>query len=318
MSMWHDELLEECSEREYDQPELMQVLGSARAVEFLARRVFLRSEWVLVGVAFILNYHAMVFWDCCNDKTCCGKGTRNGSTWLRTIGRQLVILQFYYCRSPWLEIFNENPLIFGLVVVLLDVFFMKRFTRFLQVRSQRLSRRDFENMIILPDEPIKSKYMDFSRGWGTVVLTFFCQVMLFILFYLYVNADTVSHDRCNIMVVAWIVSVAVVLEAGLEEAGDAYHPELWEQVKNELEKKDYDFQKEFRLRRTFDFLVNSFVREALLGVTPIILCVESPIDIVKDVLAVFFICKFDDLDDAMSIKDMVNDRLHPKDYADEY
>lgn len=315
---WHSGPLDECSD--HDLPELLQLGESHNALqelELFARWALLRPEWVLVGAAFVLNYHAMVFWDGCNATECCGRGSQNGSTWLRTIGRQLIILQFFYTRSPWLEIFNENPVICGMGVVWLDAWIMKSFTRFLLGRRQGLARPEDEPQIKLPDHPIRSKYMDFTRHWSAVMLLLFCQVSLFYLFFLYINADAESHDYCNIMVLQWIVSVAVVLEAGMDEAGDAFHPELWEQLRTDLHRSGiFDFQIEFRARRTFDWMVNSFVREALLGVAPILMCVVSPIDLIKDVLAVFFICRMDDLDDPLSIEKMIFQLSHERPSAE--
>merc|ERR1719195_784566 len=51
------------------------------------------------------------------------------------------------------------------------------------------------------------------------------------------------------------------------------------------------------LRLIWDFLINAVARAIICGTAPIMLCVEGPLDFVKDATAVFFIIKLDDIED---------------------
>merc|ERR1712039_119727 len=52
-----------------------------------------------------------------------------------------------------------------------------------------------------------------------------------------------------------------------------------------------------------DFMINAVARSIIRGTVPIMLCVEGPLDFVKDVTAVFFILKLDDIDSDKDLSD---------------
>jgi hypothetical protein len=297
---------EECWEAEA--PDFLQV--DRKSIEWLERQachLLLGSHWVLIGAALVLQYHATIFWQGCAQ---CGKyGGKNGSPWLRTFGRQLIILQFYHCKSPWLELPNDDPVIWSMGVVLADVYFMKFFAhclRWLQGGGAWSFWPDMKLSEVSGQKVIKSAYMDFSQSFGDIALLALCQASLFIMFYMVINTDEDTHEICNGMMLQWILSVAVILQSGLEEAGDSYQAGHWLATREGLSASGASFTWiAWWLRRSFDFAVNSLFREALLGIVPILLCIVHPLDLVKDVVAIFFICQLDQLQDPMSIDDMI-------------
>ncbi|CAK0831140.1 unnamed protein product, partial [Prorocentrum cordatum] len=160
----------------HDPPELLQVGEGMRRLDFLASDVLLRPEWVLIGAALVLQYHAMIFWKGCS---LCGKyGGRSGSTWLRTVGRQLMILQFYFCRSPWVALPRENPVRWSMGVVICDVYFMEwcaHALRWLQGGASSFWQEMDYNKVAR-QKVIRSAYMDFSQSLADISLLVFCQV----------------------------------------------------------------------------------------------------------------------------------------------
>jgi len=302
----------------HDPPELLQVGEGMRRLDFLASDVLLRPEWVLIGAALVLQYHAMIFWKGCS---LCGKyGGRSGSTWLRTVGRQLMILQFYFCRSPWVALPRENPVRWSMGVVICDVYFMEwcaHALRWLQGGASSFWQEMDYNKVAR-QKVIRSAYMDFSQSLADISLLVFCQGSLFIMFYLVINTDEETHEDCNGSMLQWIVSVSVVLESGLDEVGNPYQPGHWLASREALAQAGTKLTPiAWWLRRSFDFLVNSLFREMLLGVIPVLLCVVPPLDMVKDALAILFICNMGQLDTPMSIEEMLEKRREPQlDYFD--
>lgn len=59
---------------------------------------------------------------------------------------------------------------------------------------------------------------------------------------------------------------------------------------------DMKFKYEWHIRRFMDFSVNSVARSIILYTVPIMVCVEGPLDFVKDLTAVMFITMLDNID----------------------
>lgn len=295
---------EECGETEI--PELIEASKTAEWLEYQFCHLLLGSYWVLIGAALVLQYHATIFWRGCTQ---CGKyGGRPGSPWARTFGRQLIILQFFHTTSPWLYYPSRDPVRWSLGVVLGDVVFMKYFAHSLRW-LQGGGWWSFWQPPYEGEKLIRNKYMDFTEAFWDNVLLASCQVALFLLFYVVVNHDKATHDPCNGIMLQWILSIMVILQ--FEEGGEQYQPGHWLALRERLSASGASFTPtEWWSRRALDFLVNSLVRESLLGIVPILLCFVEPLDLVKDVLAIFFICNMDDIDVSLSIDEMIDNLKH--------
>lgn len=66
---------------------------------------------------------------------------------------------------------------------------------------------------------------------------------------------------------------------------------------------------ELRIRRFMDCIINRFLREVVVFTFPIMLCVEGPLDFVKDCTAIWFITTLDDLDVGQDDKTKIPDML---------
>lgn len=177
---------------------------------------------------------------------------------------------------------------------------------------------------------IRNVYMDISRPFRLPMIFFISQIGL-IAYYIYaLDTDKKSHDIHRVSAMKWMVGVlltVVAAEAGKEdgkdEAGSKYHSLFWanlfeatlydEELKLDHEPRLHNrvfwiiklpLISEWRFRRFFDFAINKVCRTILLGTSPIILCVEKPLDFIKDVMAVFFICAIDDYDDPKDWKEI--------------
>merc|ERR1711972_472187 len=88
--------------------------------------------------------------------------------------------------------------------------------------------------------------------------------------------------------------------------GDAFNSKYWNGILSESKSLGnersgfcwgwlWNLSFEWKFRRALDWSVNSVCRMTVLYTFPIMLCVEDPLDFVKDCTAVYFICTLDDL-----------------------
>merc|ERR1712232_581950 len=143
------------------------------------------------------------------------------------------------------------------------------------------------------------------------------------------NVGLKTHDYNNVSVVKWFIGVVIVEVAAENEVGAEFNFKFWYNlIKGALNEdstiyKNWDRRKELKkewcckeewcgktyhvvegvFRCLLAFLVNSVSRSVLLGTAPIMLCVEGPMDFIKDVMAVFFIVNLDDYGDTKEIND---------------
>merc|ERR1711971_98735 len=102
-----------------------------------------------------------------------------------------------------------------------------------------------------------------------------------------------------------------------DEAGATYDSKYWKDqfyhhpkamALSEKRRKVFwfftvSFRTDWRFRYVFDTVVNAMARSVILCTAPILLSTEEPMDFIKDCLALFFITKIDDYDDAKSLDD---------------
>jgi hypothetical protein len=136
------------------------------------------------------------------------------------------------------------------------------------------------------------------------------------MFVLSMNEDEDTHSPCNVIIFQWVVGVAVTNVAGYEEAGSQFDIRVWNALRREIEEtqkyKDESWAlwwiwMKFYMRMVFDFVINSFCREALLGLAPVLLSVSERMDFVKDCLAIFFIARMDDLPDPRTVEECLKE-----------
>jgi len=142
-----------------------------------------------------------------------------------------------------------------------------------------------------------------------------------------------AHHPNNVSMVKWFFAVALLLVAGDSEVGPSFGSIFWRDKLDRAfrgtccgiwcgncrelkENKELDtdcccclpsclsipsFCCSPRLhilcRLFWDFMINAVARVIICGTAPIMLCVEGPLDFVKDATAVFFIIKLDDVED---------------------
>lgn len=178
--------------------------------------------------------------------------------------------------------------------------------------------------------PFKNQYMCVPRKFRRCLLYFFVQGGLMCYFVFHLNNDEDTRDRSKLSIVKWLIGLVITAIAGDDESGSNYDWLFWRRMFVNLHDRHtlpcegarrYIFwffpvslAFEWRCRQTMDFIVNALFRAILIGLAPILLCVEDPMDFIKDVLAIFFVVKLDDFDDPRSwtSEDVVEDAVDSK------
>merc|ERR1712062_169384 len=156
-----------------------------------------------------------------------------------------------------------------------------------------------------------------------VAVVFFAQFGLIMYYIFELNGDADrsdeddspvrdAHHPDKVSMMKWIFAVALVMVAGDDNVGPKFGTVFWKDKWNkafnggcedflENEKNDRGCffgmppRLNILLRLCWDLAVNGFARSMICGTAPIMLCVEGPLDFVKDATAVFFIIKLDDI-----------------------
>mmetsp|Transcript_69368 Transcript_69368/g.206604 ORF Transcript_69368/g.206604 Transcript_69368/m.206604 type:complete len:407 (+) Transcript_69368:70-1290(+) len=157
----------------------------------------------------------------------------------------------------------------------------------------------------------ESMYMDLTVGFHSILPIFIIQLSL-MAFYIDELNDPSSDtkDSSKVEFGYWLVGVLIQLFAANQLLGSPYNGQFWKQVltadpENPVCKVSEKSVRVFGvvqcrywrvwlIRSWMDFLVNSIARDMLMYTFPIMLCVEEPLDFVKDCCAVFFITTLDD------------------------
>jgi hypothetical protein len=153
-------------------------------------------------------------------------------------------------------------------------------------------------------------YMDLNCRLGKVVAIFFVQVLLCCLFQENMNddKDAGNLELKHVKWMYWLGGVMIQMFAADEQLGKEYQGQFWNHVFTDKQytvmhnEAVYQFSfidrthlTEFKIRWFMDFFVNSICRLVVLYAFPIMLCVEEPLDFVKDCTAVFFMTTLDDI-----------------------
>lgn len=180
------------------------------------------------------------------------------------------------------------------------------------------------------DCPFKNEYMCVPKKFRRCTLYFFVQGGLIAYFVFFLNDDTETRSVENVSILKWLIGLVITAIAGDDQAGATYDWLFWRRMfvnirdrhtlpcENAARKIFWcvpvSLGFEWRVRQAMDFTVNVLFRAILIGLAPILLCVEGPMDFIKDVLAIFFIVQLDDFDEPRSwtSPDVVEDAVDSK------
>jgi hypothetical protein len=183
--------------------------------------------------------------------------------------------------------------------------------------------------IDLSQELADNKYQQILAPTRRILPLFLIQCGLFMLYCDNMNGKPSEVDSKQVGKVSgfyWFVAVLIQMYAGESLLGKPYNRKWWTRlmVGNETWREVLDtvlcseppeefdlrfYRKQFwcfeifnswcdwLIRMLMDFVVNGMIRDLIKYTFPIMLCVEDPLDFVKDCTAVFFIVQLDDLQD---------------------
>jgi heme/copper-type cytochrome/quinol oxidase subunit 4 len=172
--------------------------------------------------------------------------------------------------------------------------------------NQHSSLKD--ESVVTSDITVTTAYMKLTTTFQRTTLLFFAQSML-MLYYVYtLNMDRESHDIKNISLLKWTVAIVLAVIVGENEIGSPFVLGNWRELFNTKYGKNptgccrcWSYKRTWQIRCAYSFMVNKVFVRIILGTFPILLSSSTPMDFVKDALAVFFITKLDDLDDAVPL-----------------
>eukprot|EP00415_Alexandrium_ostenfeldii_P000210 UN0210 len=152
--------------------------------------------------------------------------------------------------------------------------------------------------------------MQVAAPFSKALLFFIGQFSLMMIFVYELDRDKETKEACNVSFFKWFVASILTVLCGQSEVGQEYGPHFWEllQVSDAAKEHGYligPIRLEnwyiFKVRHTFSFIVNNIFRMLVLGLCPIMLCVSTHFEFIKDCLALFFITKLDDVDGGSSL-----------------
>lgn len=160
-------------------------------------------------------------------------------------------------------------------------------------------------------------YEDLTFRMSKLVPLCCTQLMLVLIYVDYYNSGgddkNIRHAETRLSevnVLYWLVAVILQMAQGDKMLGDAFDWEYWFKLLGTdmatwtIDSSGLTFRMEWALRGCLDFLVNGVSRSIILYTFPIMLCVEDPLDFVKDCTAVLFICTLDDLTRPRMLKEL--------------
>mmetsp|Transcript_6276 Transcript_6276/g.14395 ORF Transcript_6276/g.14395 Transcript_6276/m.14395 type:complete len:363 (-) Transcript_6276:63-1151(-) len=257
---------------------------------------------------------------------------KKSSTPLRLIGRTGLVLQVYYS-GIFPAFISRAPFWSSMMVVFLDtvvLFYLTsrhgfpikdmvkewlREEQELGILNEQFLTQEVQGLQCTVDlKPINNCYMCVTNRFRRPALTFIAQVGLMSYYVWNLNADPDSHDKSKVSIMKWLFAVIITLVVGEDETGSDFNDRFWQRLlgdkgfwteerKTELCTMWFGFVPvtywaEWQIRSALDRIVNSVFRAVLLSTAPIMLSPEEPLDFIKDCLAIFFIAKLDDFDDA--------------------
>jgi len=189
---------------------------------------------------------------------------------------------------------------------------------------------------------VSNRYMQISKDFGVSICFFVAQCGLMCYYVFFMNEDPETHNHKNMSVIQWCFATIITAIAGEDEVGTPYNEEFWitltgdtwyapslwmrgrkvgPRLQATVEQQNdkptaigcipVTFRTEWLLRRGMSFTVNRVFRTIILGTAPVMLSVAEPMDFIKDVMAVFFMTKLDDIDDAEDLEKHLEKLINP-------
>eukprot|EP00927_Polykrikos_kofoidii_P034878 TRINITY_DN29496_c0_g1_i3.p1 TRINITY_DN29496_c0_g1~~TRINITY_DN29496_c0_g1_i3.p1 ORF type:complete len:465 (+),score=60.32 TRINITY_DN29496_c0_g1_i3:58-1452(+) len=292
----------------------MATLGTDAMLTFLYGTGIFYCAWL-----FILQFHVLRL---DRVKQMFNRGRNgplpdHGNRALRTFGQHIIVLQIYY--APGLADFTSgNAFTCSVAFLTFDTTVLYYFWRAVADKyNEGESSADKDSK--KADLKINNVYMDTKKSLlGSTLVTFFAQFGL-MLYYVYElnsgEAGRNTRDPGNASLIKWLTAVAVITVSGEDEIGKCFASATWKEVLGRVDKELDRVDKEnprglewlwlklpILVRIVCDFVINGTCYSLVLGTVPIMLCVEGPLDFVKDTLAIFFIVKLDDIDNILDLE----------------
>jgi len=241
---------------------------------------------------------------------------------MRNVSLGVIIFNFFYhTGSNFPDIVKTNPFTCSCILLvlectvrrLMDALRRKRNTYALAPRGDATNgaerKEDGEN-----ERTISNQYEDLTTPFTKILLLFTCQATLGFYYVYELNHRSSDNKLEGISPWRWFIGVCLCTIAGESELGSAFEADYWFFLLNQKELIDKQrriygcitvtYRAEVWIRAVMSLIVNMIIRRIILGTAPIFLGVESPMDFIKDCLAVFFITKLDDMEQTFLFEDM--------------
>lgn len=259
--------------------------------------LILSGFMTFMAVMFIIQWHAlpvipaMIHWKVTPSK------------FWRQIGLNTLVFQIYY--APQFSFLKGKNFVSSVGFIFFDTvivyYTVNKLIKPAVHNKSYLQKTDYEHEL-----KADNWYMDVTRQFRRSVLCFFAQGGLVMYYVFELNSDKDTHIEKNVSVLEWIVALIVIEIAGDDEMGVSFNSKYWDSLNKALPtaRQHWHFvlwcipmpvSLEFFMRRMMDMVVNGVFRTMILGTAPIMLAVEGHMDFIKDVTALFFIMKLDDM-----------------------
>lgn len=239
---------------------------------------------------------------------------------LRNLSLGVLVLNIFYNKQMHQLVGMDKPFTTSCVVLCVESslyrlveYFLHRKLRAVEYESRQLDKLKRKYTYTLQDEalrkyPVVNRYQLLSAPFSSTFFLFVCQLTLG-LFYIY----SLNNRRGGWQDVSgwrWFVGLCLCNLAGEEEVGSSFQMTFWLKLldKGDLTNKwtriffvvPVKWRYVITFRMIMSMCVNMFIRRIIFCTAPVLLgVVDEPLDFIKDCLAVFFITKLDDLDDAI-------------------
>lgn len=228
------------------------------------------------------------------------------SKFWRQIGINVLVFQFYYANQ--FEFLKGKNFMSSISLIFFDTVVVFYACQWFLVPTLgrvgyvvRRKKEEFDEL------QVDNWYMDVTRQFRKGLLCFFAQSGLVMYYVFELNSDKDTHQESNVSVLQWLVALMIIEIAGDDEMGSSFNATYWKNLLKALPKTTARWRwvlwivpapiwLEFYFRAFMDMMINGVARTMILGTAPIMLCVEGHMDFVKDVTALFFIMKLDDIE----------------------
>jgi len=211
---------------------------------------------------------------------------------------------------------HENPFSISSFILCVEAIIFRVMDWLNVKRDMKKNPKKYEQ---ISDLQALNRYQLLSTNFMNVFLLFVSQGTLG-LFYVYaLNGRKGKWDHSSGW--RWFIGFLVCNLAGEDEAGASFAYPFWLKLQNAATtnpkmqgKKSricgcihMKYEHEIKCRMVMSMVVNMFIHRIIFCTAPILMSVaDKPLDFIKDCLAVFFITKLDDLDNAVSFaKDLI-------------